>query len=206
LTLTRPNSSFLVNKICQFLHAPTTVHLTAAKRVLRYVKGTTNLSLQIVCSPSLFMSGFSDANWAGCIDDRRSTGGFAIFLGSNLVSWRAGKQPTVSRSSTKAEYKAIANVTAEIMWVQTLLNELGILQPRVASLWYDNLGAMYLSANPVFHTRTKHIEVDYHFVRERVARKQLNIRFLSSKDQLADGFTKPLSLEKLTEFSTKSKP
>jgi hypothetical protein len=86
------------------------------------------------------------------------------------------------------------------MWVQTLLNELGILQPRVASLWYDNLGALYLSANPVFHTRTKHIEVDYHFVRERVARKQLNIRFLSSKDQLADGFTKPLSLEKLTSF------
>lgn len=86
MTLTRLDISFLVNKICQFLHAPTTVHLTAAKRVLRYVKGTTNLSLQIVCSPSMLVSGFSDANWAGCVDDRRSTGGFAVFLGSNLVS------------------------------------------------------------------------------------------------------------------------
>jgi hypothetical protein len=106
----------------------------------------------------------------------------------------------VSRSSTKAEYKAIANVTAEIIWVQTLLHELGVSHPLVASIWCDNLGATYLSVNPVFHARMKHIEVNYHFVRERVARKQLNIQFISMKDQLADGFTKPLSLQKLLEF------
>jgi hypothetical protein len=116
------------------------------------------------------------------------------------VSWSARKQPTVSRSSTEAEYNAIANVIVEIMWVQTLLNELGIPHPLVASLWCDNLGATYLSANPVFHARTKHIEVDYHFVRERVVRKQLDIQFISSKDQLTDGFTKPLSAEKLSNF------
>jgi hypothetical protein len=119
----------------------------------------------------MLVSSFADADWAGCIDDRRSTGGFAIFLGSNLVSWSARKQPTVSRSSTEAEYKAIANATAEIMWIQTLLQELGVPHPSAASLWCDNLGATYLSANPMFHTRTKHIEVDYHFVREHVARK-----------------------------------
>jgi hypothetical protein len=116
------------------------------------------------------------------------------------VSWSARKQPTVSRSSTEVEYNAIANVIVEIMWVQTLLNELGIPHPPVASLWCDNLGATYLSANPVFHARTKHIEVDYHFVRERVVRKQLDIQFISSKDQLTDGFTKPLSAEKLSNF------
>jgi hypothetical protein len=149
---------------------------------------------------SMLVSGFSDVDSVGCVDDCRSTGGFVVFLGSNLISWSVMKQPTVSRSSTEAEYKAIANVTAEIMWVQTLLNELGIPHPPVASLWCDNLGATYLSANPVFHARTKNIEVDYHFVRERVARKQLDIRFISSKDQLADGFTKPLSVEKLSNF------
>jgi hypothetical protein len=115
LTLTRPALSFSVNKVCQYLHAPTMLHLTAAKRILRYVKGTINLGLQITRSSSRLVSGFADADWDGCIDDRRSTGGFAIFLGSTLVSWSARKQPIVSRSSTEAEYKAIANATAEIM-------------------------------------------------------------------------------------------
>jgi hypothetical protein len=200
LTLTQPDISFSVNKICQFLHAPTTVHLTAAKRILRYVRGTADLGLQIIRSNSMLVSGFSDADWAGCVDDRRSTGGFAVFLGSNLVSWSARKQLTVSRSSTEAEYKAIANVAAEIMWIQTLLDELGIPHPPTASVWCDSLGATYLSANPVFHARTKHIEVDYHFVREQVTRKQLNVRFISTKDQLAYGFTKAMSAQQLLHF------
>jgi hypothetical protein len=192
--------AFSVNKVCQYLHAPTTLHLVAVKRILRFVKGTINLGLRIVKNPSMVVSGFSDADWAGCLDDRRSTGGFAVFLGTNLISWSARKQPTVSRSSTEAEYKSIANATAEIMWVQTMLRELGIPQPSTAMLWCDNLGATYLSANPVFHARTKHIEVDYHFVRERVARKQLDIRFISTRDQIADGFTKILSQQKLLDF------
>ena len=94
---------------------------------------------------------------------------FAVFLGDNLISWTARKQPTVSRSSTEAEYKALANATAEMLWVQKLLTELGIPHPAKARLWCDNLGATYLSANPIFHARTKHIEIDFHFVRERVA-------------------------------------
>jgi hypothetical protein len=117
-----------------------------------------------------------------------------------LVSWSARKQPTISRSSTEAEYKAIANVAAEIMWIQTLLDELGIPHPPTASVWCDNLGATYLSVNPVFHARTKHIEVDYHFVREQVTRKQLNIRFISTKDQLADGFTEAMPVQQLLHF------
>jgi hypothetical protein len=116
------------------------------------------IGLKICKSRSLLVSAFSDADWAGDQDDRRSTGGFAVFLGSNLISWSARKQTTVSRSSTKAEYKAIANATAEVMWIQTLLCELNIQAPKQAKLWCDNMGAKYLSANPVFHARTKHIE------------------------------------------------
>jgi len=128
-----------------------------------------NYGLKIRRSKSMMVSAFSDADWAGCVDDRRSTRGFAVFLGDNLVSWTARKQATVSRSSTEAEYKALANATAEVMWVQKLLTELRIDHPLAARLWCDNLGAKYLSANPVFHARTKHIEIDFYFVRERVA-------------------------------------
>uniref|UniRef100_A0A453CED9 Reverse transcriptase Ty1/copia-type domain-containing protein n=1 Tax=Aegilops tauschii subsp. strangulata TaxID=200361 RepID=A0A453CED9_AEGTS len=100
----------------------------------------------------------------------------AVFFGPNLIAWQARKQATVSRSSTEAEYKAVANATAEIMWVQSLLRELKVSPTQSPVLWCDN--ATYLSSNPVFHARTKHIEVDYHFVRERVAHKLLQIKFL----------------------------
>ena len=116
------------------------------------------------------------------------------------MSWSARKQATVSRSSTEAEYKAVADATAEVMWIQTLLIELGVEAPRAAKLWCDNIGAKYLSANRVFHARTKHIEVDYHFVRERVARKLLDIEYISTKEQVADGFTKPLTVRQQELF------
>jgi histone deacetylase 1/2 len=121
LTLTRPDISFAVNKVCQFLHKPTTVHWSSVKCILRYLQFTVDMGLRICKSPSTLVSAFSDADWAGCSDDRRSTCGFAVYLGSNLISWSARKQATVSRSSTEAEYKSLANATTEVMWVQTLL-------------------------------------------------------------------------------------
>ena len=141
LTLTRPDIAFSVNKVCQFLHAPTTVHWTAVKRILRYVKQCTQLGIKIHKSGSTLVSAFSDADWAGSVDDRKSTGGFAVFLGSNLISWSSRKQNTVSRLSTESEYKAVTNATAELMWMQTLLKELNVKSPQAARLWCDNLGA-----------------------------------------------------------------
>ena len=124
LTLTRPDISFAVNKICQFLSQPTDTHWEAVKRILRYVKGTIHTGLKFRKAVSTSISIFTDADWAGCPDDRRSTGGFAIFVGPNLISWSLKKQTTVSRSSTEAKYKALANGAAEAIWVESLLKEL----------------------------------------------------------------------------------
>lgn len=202
LTLTRPDLSFAVNKVCQFLSQPTDIHWEAVKRILRFVKGTASTGLNFRRSPSTLLSIFTDADWAGCVDDLRSTGGFAVYFGPNLISWSACKQPTVSRSSTEAEYKALANGTAEASWIQTLLKELHIPQPRAPVLWCDNLGATYLSVNPAFHARTKHIEVDYHFVREKVALGALEVWFVSTKDQIADVFTKPATKQMLERINS----
>jgi hypothetical protein len=110
------------------------------------------------------VSAFSNADWIRCLDDRRPTGGFVVFLGSNLILWSVRNHATVSRSSIETEDKDLANATTEVIWVQPLLSELGVSQSKMACLWCDNIGATYLSANLVFHARTKHIVVDYHFV------------------------------------------
>jgi hypothetical protein len=127
-------------------------------------------------------------------------GGFAIFLGPNLIAWSTRKQATVSHYSTEAEYKALANATDEVIWVQSVLSELGVVLTRPPCLWCDNLGATYMTANPRFHGHTKHIEMDFHFVCEHVACRQLDVRFISSVDQLVDGFTKSLPVAKLDLF------
>ena len=175
------------------MHRPTDLHWTAVKCILRYLKHSLDYGLLLCCNPSPQLSAFSDADWVGCPDDRCSTSGFCIFLWPNLISWNSRKQPTVGRSSTEAEYKALANTTAELIWLQSLLRELDLFLPNLPILWCDNIGATYLSANPMFHARTKHMEIDYHFVHEKVALRDLDVRFLSSKDQLVDALTKPLS-------------
>jgi histone deacetylase 1/2 len=121
-TLTRPDISFSVNKVCKYLHA----HWSAVKRILRYIHGTHTVELTFQKSPSTLFSAFSDADWAGDLDDRHSAGGFAIFFGPIMVSSSARKQPTVSCSRTEAEYKALANANAEPIWVEALIRELGV--------------------------------------------------------------------------------
>jgi hypothetical protein len=200
LMLTRLDLTFVVNKVYQYLHAPIDAYWAAVKRILRYLQGSVNLGLKIVKNNSLLVSAFNDADWTCCIDDMRSTGGYAIFLGNNLVSWSARKQPTGSRSSTEAKYKAIANVTTKVMWIQTLLYEIAISSLKQARMWCDNLGATYLASNPVFHRRVKHIEIDYHFVHEIVARGLLQVDFVPTGDQVANGFTKALQVRSLENF------
>ncbi|XP_019173884.1 PREDICTED: uncharacterized protein LOC109169456 [Ipomoea nil] len=192
LTITRPDLSYAVNRLCQFMHTPTEDHWGLLKCVLRYIKGTLDYGLRVSPSVSSDIHAYSDSDWAGCPVDRKSTSGYAVYLGTNLVSWVSRKQRTVARSSTEAEYKGLADVCAEVTWIVSLLRELHLCFSTPPALWCDNLGATYLCANPVFHARTKHVEVDYHFVRDKVSSGEFQVHFVSTKDQLADIFTKPL--------------
>ena len=184
LTFTRPDICFVVNRVCQFMHAPTDSHWAAVKRILRYLKGTTSYGFHITQGSSFALHGFTDADWASSIDDRKSTGGYLVFFGQTLISWKSDKRHTVARSSTEAEYKALADGTAEVIWLQYLLTDLQVPSVSAPTIWCDNLGATYLSANPIFHARTKHVEVDYHFVRDRVAKKEIQICFVPSQVNL----------------------
>jgi len=183
LSLTRPDLAFAVNRVCQFMHKPTKLHWQAVKRILRYLKHTVSHGLLLTRSNTSTLEVFSDADWAGCPDDRKSTGGYCVFLGSNLISWSSKKHPTVSRLSTEAEYKSVANATAELLWIQYLLRDLDVHLSSPPKLWCDNIGATYLAANPVFHARTKHVEIDFHFVRDHVAAKTLQILFIPAKNK-----------------------
>jgi len=196
-TLTRPDIAYSVNQLCQHLHAPCSTHWTAAKRVLRYLQGSSDHGLFYTKS-NLQLNAFCDSDWAGCPDDRRSTTGFAVFLGDCLVSWSAKKQAVVSRSSTEAEYRSLSTTTAELFWLRMLFKELCISLTVAPVLWCDNISALALASNPVFHARTKHIEVDYHFIREKVFNRDIILKFISTLDQVADVFTKGLPSSRFT--------
>jgi hypothetical protein len=192
LTITRPDLAFAVQQLCLHMHDPRAPHLALLKRLLRYVCGTTDLGLSLRASPCLDITAYSDADWAGCPDTRRSTSGFCIFLGDALVSWSSKRQPTVSRSSAEAEYRAVANAAAECIWLRQLLGELSCNVNKATVAYCDNVSAVYMSANPVHHKRTKHIELDIHFVRERVQLGDLRVLHVPTGEQYADIMTKGL--------------
>jgi hypothetical protein len=189
VTLTRPDIAYSVNQLCQHMQAPTSAHWTAAKRVLRYLKHT--LDYGLFYRPGSFaINAYCDSDWAGDPDDRCSTCGYGVFVGSNLISWSAKKQLVVSKSSTEAEYRCLALVTAEVYWLRMLLHELQVSLASAPVVWCDNISALALASNPIFHARSKHIEVDYHFVREKVANKDILLQHVPTSLQPADIFTK----------------
>ncbi|GKE17616.1 ribonuclease H-like domain-containing protein [Tanacetum coccineum] len=169
LTFTRPDLSYAVQQLCLYMHDPREPHLNAMKRVLRYLRGTTDLGLQLFRSTTSQLIAYSDADWAGCPATRRSTSGYCVFLGDNLLTWSSKRQDTLSRSSVEAEYRGVANVVAETSWIRNLLRELHTPLFTATLVYCDNVSVVYMSANPVQHQRTKHIEIDIHFVRDKVA-------------------------------------
>ncbi|KAG8490330.1 hypothetical protein CXB51_015871 [Gossypium anomalum] len=203
VVITRPDIAFSVNKACQFMHRLLDTHYKAVKRILRYLQGTLDFGLCFTRTSKLLLEGYSDASWASDVDDRRSTSGFCVFLGGNPISWSSRKQSVVSRSTAEAEYRSLAQVTAEMVWVQSLLSELGIEVTHKALLWCDSSAAVAVANNPVMHSKFKHVELDLCFVRERVANGSFQVGHISGQDQAADILTKPLSIGLFDKFRRK---
>lgn len=203
LTATRPDIVYSVQQLSQFVDAPTDTHLSAAHRVLRYIKASPGQGLFYPSNTDLHLNMFSDSDWAMCSETRKSITGYCAYMGSALISWRSKKQVTVSRSSSEAEYRALASAVCEIQWLTYLLHDLQIKTSRPATLFCDNKSAVAIAENHVFHERTKHIEIDCHIVREKLAQGLIKILSVSSSNQVADGFTKSLSAPMFQHFKSK---
>ncbi|GKB50609.1 ribonuclease H-like domain-containing protein [Tanacetum coccineum] len=200
-----PSGMFLsqqkyATEVCLFMYDAREPHLSALKRILRYVRGTLTSGLQLYSSTTSSLVAYSDADWAGCPTTRRSTSGYCVFLGNNLLSWSSKRQFTLSRSSAEAEYRGVANAVAETCWLRNLLRELHTPLSTATIVYCDNVSAVYLSSNPVQHQRTKHIEIDIHFVRDLVTTGHIRVLHVPSRYQYADIFTKGLPTALFDEF------
>ncbi|CAH9074985.1 unnamed protein product [Cuscuta europaea] len=192
LAVTRPDLAYSVHILSQFMHQPRQDHWEAALRVVRYLKGSPGQGILLRSDSNLHLQGWCDSDWAACPLTRRSLSGWVVFLGHSPISWNTKKQHTVSRSSAEAEYRSMAAATCELKWLKALLLSLGVNHSRAIPLFCDSQSAIHLAKNPVFHERTKHIEVDCHFVRDAIQDGVISPSYVPTTYQLADIFTKAL--------------
>ncbi|GJT38378.1 putative RNA-directed DNA polymerase [Tanacetum coccineum] len=193
LTHTRPDISYSVHCLAQHMHSPLKSHLNCALNVLRYLKNAPGKGIKYAHSKNdNTLVGFSDADWAKCIKTRKSVTGYYVFLNNCFISWKSKKLNTLSRSSTEAEYRSMASAACEIIWIQKLLLDLNVKITLPVDLFCDNKSALQLAINHVFHERSKHFEIDVHFIREKIAKGILKTKKICSSDQTADILTKHL--------------
>nr|GEX57090.1 NBS-containing resistance-like protein [Tanacetum cinerariifolium] len=167
-----PDSICLIQQLCLYMHDPRELHLNVMKHVLRYLRGTTDLG-QLFRSTTSQLIAYSDADWASCLAARRSTFGYCVFLGDNLLTWSSKRQDMLSRSIAEAEYREVANVVAETSWIRKLFRELHTPLSTATLVYCDNVSVVYMSTNPMQHQRIKHIEIHIHFVRDKVAARHV---------------------------------
>ena len=188
----RPDIAYAVSVVSRYMHDPRSEHLDAVHHILRYLKGSPGKGLWFKKNGHLNVDGYSDADWASCLDDRRSTSGYCVFVGGNLVSWRSKKQSIVSRSTAEAEYRAMSLGLSEMLWVRNLLSELKVLRKGPLKVWCDNKSAISIANNPVQHDRTKHVEIDRFFIKGKLDEGIIELKHVSSENQVADSLTKGL--------------
>lgn len=200
-TQTHPDIQYAIGVLTQFSANPGKPHLEALKRILRYLKGTAHFSLRLGGRNSdVDLVGWTDSDWAQDVDSRCSVGGFVFEVAGGMVSWSLKKQPTVALSTVEAEYMAASNASKEAIWLRVLLEDLGFKQTLATIIHGDNQGCITLSRNPVAHSCAKHIDIRHHFIRERIANSEVDLRYCSTKDMLADIFTEQLPREAFEKF------
>ncbi|CAH9070946.1 unnamed protein product [Cuscuta epithymum] len=196
LAVTRPDLAYSVHILSQFLQEPRQDHWDAALRVVRYLKGSPGQGILLRADSNLSLTGWCDSDRAACPLTRKSISGWIVFLGHSPISWKTKKQTTVSKSSAEAEYRSMAAATGELKWLKALLLSLGIHHPQAIPLYCDSQSSIHIARNPVFHERTKHIEVDCHFVRDAIQEGLIAPNYVPTTIQLADIFTKALGKTK----------
>ncbi|WJZ89883.1 hypothetical protein VitviT2T_009069 [Vitis vinifera] len=193
LSHTRPDIAYAVSVVSQFMHRPSEDHMDTVMRILRYLKSSPGKGLMFSKNGHLKVAGYTDADWAGNITDKKSTAGYFTFVGGNLVTWRSKKQKVVALSSAEAEFRGMVKGICELIWLKKLLAEIGIAPSSEMNLFCDNTAAIAISHNPVQHDRTKHVEVDRNFIKQNLEEKIIQLPFVKSEDQLADVLTKAVS-------------
>ena len=203
-TQTRPDIQFAVGLVSQFGGNPGKPHLDATKRIMRYLKGTVNFGLTLGRqeNETIDLVGWTDSNWAQDPDSRCSVGGFIFDIAGGSISWSSKKQPTVALSTVEAEYMAASNATKEAIWLRVLLTDMGYPQSTATLIHADNQGCIALARNPVSHSRAKHIDIRHHFIRERINRSEIELRYCSTVEMLANIFTKQLPRDAFERFRT----
>jgi len=193
LSHTRPDISYAASLVSQFMHCPSKDHMDAVGRILQYLKSAPGRGLMFLKNGHLDIEGYTDADWAGNLFDRKSTSGYFTFVGGNLVTWRSKKQKVVALSSAEAEFRGMAKGLCELLWIRRLLSEIGFTPKSGMNLYCDNKAAIAISQNPIQHDRTKHIEIDRHFIKQNLEEGVICFPFVRSEDQLADMLTKAVS-------------
>ena len=197
---TRPDIAWAVSRLSQYMQEPTSTHVESAKHVFRYLRQTTDHKIWYKGASLSGLIGYSDADWGENRDNRRSTTGFVFLMADGAVTWTSRMQKTVARSSTEAEYMALSEACSEIAWLTSLQKEIGYAQTAPTPLVSDNQGGIFLAVNPAHDRRLKHVDIRYHFIREYVESKRVNIVYISTDDMIADILTKPLGRIKFEYF------
>ena len=202
LTASRPDITYAVGVCARYQANPKISHLNQVKRILKYVNGTSDYGIMYChCSDSMLV-GYCDADWAGSADDRKSTSGGCFYLGNNLISWFSKKQNCVSLSTAEAEYIAAGSSCSQLVWMKQMLKEYNVEQD-VMTLYCDNMSAINISKNPVQHSRTKHIDIRHHYIRDLVDDKVITLEHVDTEEQIADIFTKALDANQFEKLRGK---